>query len=235
MSDEARPMNERAMNEREAVEMLLPWYVTGRLEAAERTQVETWLARDAAMVRQLALIAEDSAATRLANDRIATPRTMTVQGALDRVTGARRPRSTARAHVAAVLRDFFAAPTAGAVRWAAAAAAAVLLLQALAIGGLIGTRQAPDHEVAADDAAARRPGAFALVRFADTATATAIADVLTRLDMSIVAGPKPGGMYRVRIGDATLPAADREARYAALRKETAVVSIVLQAPVLQSP
>ena len=42
--------------EREEIEMLLPWYVTGRLDRADRARVEGYLARHPDVAAQLDLV-----------------------------------------------------------------------------------------------------------------------------------------------------------------------------------
>ena len=73
-------------------------------------------------------------------------------------------------------------------------------------------------------------GTYALVRFADTATTGDVGGLLTGLAMSIVDGPKPGGLYRVRLGDATMSSQQRDERIAALRAARPIVVLATPAP-----
>ena len=65
-------------SEREEIEMLLPWFVTGRLDAADKAKVEAFLAREPAMRRQLDLIREEQGETIAANEAVALPRGVSV-------------------------------------------------------------------------------------------------------------------------------------------------------------
>jgi anti-sigma factor RsiW len=66
----------------EEIEMLLPWFVTGRLERADAERVEAYLACHPEMSRQLDLIREEMAETVGANETIAAPRTLAVERTL---------------------------------------------------------------------------------------------------------------------------------------------------------
>ena len=46
------------MDEREEIEALLPWFVTGKLAEAERVRVELYLAEHPDVARQVALARE---------------------------------------------------------------------------------------------------------------------------------------------------------------------------------
>jgi hypothetical protein len=70
-------------------------------------------------------------------------------------------------------------------------------------------------------------GSTVIVKFADGASAAAVARTLGELNMAIVDGPKPGGTFVIRIGAQSLSKADREARIEALRKASGVIALVL--------
>jgi hypothetical protein len=83
------------------------------------------------------------------------------------------------------------------VRWAALAAAALVVVQAAAIAALLVREPGGAYQTASGQADAE--GIAALVVFADDARAGAIAKLLTEFDASIVEGPKPGGVYKIRL------------------------------------
>ncbi len=189
-----------ALSEREEIEMLLPWYVTGRLDAKDRARVEGYLARDPGMRRQLELIREEQAEAIGANETLRTPSA----GALDRLMAslpARQPGLAQRimgSRLYEAVAEFFAAPTARGVRLAAVAVAALLLVQAAVIATLIvrddsgGTYQTASGQETGE-------GISLLVTFTDEARAPAIAALLRDLDATVVDGPKPGGLYKIRV------------------------------------
>ncbi len=221
--------NGAPFSKREEIEMLLPWYVTGKLDPDERAAVEAHLARDAAMRQQLELIREERRETVAGNEAVAMPRAAALD---DLMADVRRegPQPAAGglfSSLKAVVGGFFAAPTAGAVRWAAAAACAVVFAQAVAIGTLITDRGAPpNYQTASGRQQMAAEGTFALVQFSGAATAASIATALNELDLQIVAGPKPGGIYRVRLADSTLRGAELEQRLGQLKARQDIFSLV---------
>jgi anti-sigma factor RsiW len=202
------------MTEREEIEMLLPWYVTGKLDAADKARVETWLARAPDLARQLDLVRAEQGENLRLNEALRAPASLTV----DRTLAIAQGRAGVLSQAAAWLRELFTAPSSGSVRWAAAAAGVVMLLQAAALGYLASERPVGGYVQATGEQAAVRAGTFVLVRFADTATAKDITTALSDLDMAIVEGPRQGGLFRVKIGLAKLSDAQRDARIATLRQ-----------------
>ena len=59
--------------ERSEIELLLPWYVTGRLDAADKARVESFLAAHPDMKRQLALVREEQEQSAHSNEALGAP------------------------------------------------------------------------------------------------------------------------------------------------------------------
>lgn len=233
--------HERGLD-RAALEEMLPWHAAGTLGRAEAEAVEQALARDPELARRYELVREEHLETIHLNESLGAPSAR----ALDRVMAAmsqeamspqrapgagwhRRPVSWAT-RLAALL-DLLSPR---AVAWAGAAAAVVILLQAGLIAGLaVGERGGAVLEMASYDApagsAAPAAGAFALVRFVPQATAADIARVLEARGATIVDGPKPGGLYRVRVAAEAVTDDDFARLLAAWQAETAVVGFVAKA------
>jgi anti-sigma factor RsiW len=213
------------LSERDEIEMLLPWYVTGRIDAADKARVEAFLVREPAMRRQLDLIREEQDGNIAVNEAIRAPRGVSVERGMAAVAAGTTlgARQTALGFVDRV-RGFFTMPTAAAVRYATVAAAAVFMLQALAIGTLW-TRGGDGYVTASGGGAA--DGATAIVKFVDGASAASVAEALSKLGMTIVDGPKPGGTFVVRVGAKSLTPAERAARISDLRKASGVVGLVM--------
>lgn len=210
-------------NEREEIEMLLPWFVTGKLDAADRAKVEAALTRDPSLRRQIELTREEQDVTFAANEAVPLPRTLSVDSGMKAVAagttlGARQ----AAGGLLETVRGFFAMPTAGAVKWATAAAVAIILLQAVTIGSLL---PRDGYQTASGGGAAA--GTTAIVKFVDGAKVADIAAELSKLGMSIVDGPKPGGMFVVRVSPSKLSSAERTARVNELRRASSIVGAVL--------
>jgi anti-sigma factor RsiW len=218
-----------APTEREEIEMLLPWYVSGRLDAGDRARVESYLARDAGMRHQLDLIRAEQQETIAANEALRTP----AAGALDRLMASlphHTPGLAERITMSSVYQtvaDFFAAPTVRGVRLAAVAAAALLLIQAVTISTLLMRGDGGTYQTASGQADTK--GVSAFVVFADDVRVPAITALLADFDATIADGPKPGGVYKVRLRSSDLSEAARGALLRRLADRRDVVRSVLPA------
>ena len=67
------------MSERDDIEMLLPWYVTGKLDAADRTRVEAYLKSTPDLARQVDLIRAEQDQARRVNEALRAPASLTVE------------------------------------------------------------------------------------------------------------------------------------------------------------
>ncbi len=86
--------------------------------------------------------------------------------------------------------------------------AIAILLQAGLIAGVVIKDRTAAYETASAPSTAPGVGAFTLIRFAPQASSDDINKFLESNKLSIVAGPIPGGLYRVRVGMANMPKAD---------------------------
>ena len=223
-------MNEHTTQEemeREEIEMLLPWYATGRLDRADMARVESYLARHPQLARQLDLVRDEQEQTVAANEALGWPSA----GAIDRLTArlpaASRGGSPWRAGTLFFqgIREFFAAPTAGGVRWAAVGVAALIAVQAATIATLILSDRGGIYQTASGPQSGAA-SVSALVGFTDEATAPAITRLLAEFDASIVDGPKSGGLYRIRLR--TEDRSQAETRLRQLEKRSDIVRVVLR-------
>jgi hypothetical protein len=182
--------------EREEIEMLLPWYATGSLSRADMARVESYLARHPHVARQLDLVRDEQAQAVAANERAGWPSA----GAVERLMAALPGGSPRRAGALRFqwIRDFFAFPTAGGVRWAAAGVAALLAVQTAAIATLLLSDRGGSYQVASGQQGGGE-GVSALIAFTDEATAPAISRLLAEFSANIVDGPKAGGLYTIRL------------------------------------
>lgn len=212
------------LTEREEIEALLPWYVTGRLDRADRARVDAYLGRHPEMRRQLAMIEDDRRTVIEANERIAVPRSLSADAVLNRLP---RDAPGLLARLVGPLRTFFTAPTATGVQWAAAAVALAFVVQGVVIGTLSGPRPGTGYETASGGSQQASQSATVLVRFVAGASLDAIGEALARRDMRIIDGPKPGQLFVVAIGPKDLKAEERDKRVADLRGLSGLVALVL--------
>jgi anti-sigma factor RsiW len=187
-------MNEEV--ERDEIEKLLPWYVTGRLERADVGRVEAYLRRHPDMLPQLDLIRAERSETVRGNEAIGVPRAGMGEDVLAALPPSPPRRAQARRRPSLGRSGgWLSMPTAGRLQWAALVA--LILAQSAVITGLLIFGGGATYRVAAGPS----PGDHlsALVAFADEAKAAAMARLLTEFDATIVDGPKPGGVYKIKV------------------------------------
>lgn len=221
--------DETAFSEREEIEMLLPWYAGGTLDATDRDRVERYLAHHPELRRQLDLIREERHETIMANEALPTAPV----GALERLlanlplrrSGLQRWRSESEGLRALGLLFSQSAPRA--VRFAAYAAAVLLLAQGVAITALILKTNGGAYETAAG-----RKGSGGLaffIAFTDAAPSAAVTGLLQDLDAHIVDGPKPGAIYRILVRTSDRSPSAEQALRRRLAERRDLVRLVLPA------
>lgn len=224
----------------EAADLLLPWHVTGRLEPSDRLRLDAALAADPELRRRRALAQEERDEVVRAEAAAASP--VDEARALERLfaaidadapaspastTTSTRPPRRPTASLLGRLEGWIEALAPRTLTYAAAGVLALALLQATVIASFLaaGGGREPEYATASDPNAAPAilRGTFLLVGFQPTASAEEVAHFLLARNGQIVEGPKPGGLYRVRIADAPLAGAELDRAIATFRAETAVI------------
>ena len=188
-------------NELKQAEALLPWYLTGRLSAEEKLRVERQLQFSEALSRELESLKALRTAVVRSTDELAPPSGdgyTRLMARIDADEGAGEPGRAGRLwhRLTGLLQD--ASPLR--LRPAYALVAAVILFQAVAIGGLVVERIASprDYEIASPtDPVIEFP--TVLVAFRDELPAAALRQIVYDLDGNIVKGPTPEGVYVIEI------------------------------------
>jgi hypothetical protein len=218
MSDDAKPEDEM-----QAIEELLPWYAAGTLDGESVKRVEAALAREPKLQESLRLAREDRDETLTLNERLGAPGSQ-VWARVSAVAQAEPVRPTLWSRLLAIAAPPSSRTTLmpGRWAWAAAAALVVIVLQGGAIVALVSTKTRPDYETASQSPASAE-GAAVLVAFAPDANLRQVAELLQKYRASVVDGPR-GGMFRLRVGDKTMPKDQFDAIVAALRAEPLVRS-----------
>ena len=218
-------MIEKSQVQREEIELLLPWYEKGALSTEDMERVERHLAADAELRSRLVLIQEEVAETIAANEAAGMPgnaaRERLMQQIAAEAANAPRLGFGLRSLIGNVI------PTGLSTGWAMAAAAAVLviLVQAVALTSFIaGDTEQGGYKVASGETAGPAEGTFILVRFHETANIDDVTALLGSLDATIVDGPKPGNVFKLRVSEATLPQGERDAILNALKEKSGIVA-----------
>ncbi|MBK5961363.1 hypothetical protein CCR97_24615 [Rhodoplanes elegans] len=218
--------------DRAALEEMLPWHAAGTLSREEAEAVEQALARDPELAQRFELVCEEMAETVHLNESLGAPSARAMDRVLAAIAAeegpARRPRA---AGFLARLTGVLDALSPRTLAWAGAAAALVIVVQASVIAGLsLAPQESGKLEMASYEGSAgptaEATGTFALIRFQPQASAAEVTHLLETRRVAIVDGPKPGGLFKVRLSDQTLDEAEIGRAIAALQAETAVVGFV---------
>lgn len=185
-------MNERPNEDlpEDEVELLLPFYVNGTLGEADRQAVESWLAENADASAHLLRANEELELTRMDSDALGMPSRQVLDTLMSKV-GAQPARAEGMGIVQRIW-DMLSP------RYAFAGAAALCAVIALQAGYIVYAGQnAPAQYQTATGETTAFSGPTALVAFSGEVEMTRIADTLTELGLTIVDGPKPGGIFVV--------------------------------------
>jgi len=213
------------LSERDEIEALLPWYVTGKLDAGSRARVERYIEAHPEVRTHLTLANEEADAAVASNEAIAAPGPQTLDRLRASIAAAprRKPLGVVFTELSDRFADWVADLAPPRLALAGAAAALLIVIQAAAIGTLVLERgSTPSYQTAAGDETPQE-GFELLVQFSQGATAGDITDLMTRLDGTVAGGPK-AGLYRLRFAGSE--AGDEDAAIAAL-KQSGIVTTVL--------
>jgi hypothetical protein len=201
------------------LEELLPWHAAGTLDSDEAAEVERALAADPELARRFALVREELTETILLNESLGAPSARAMETLFRAIDQDRKVvRRVASPSLGARVAQFFSPRV---LAWSASAAAVIVLLQAGVITRLVmdghesaappvqaaaSATDMPSYETASAPIVTRglEVDSYALVRFAPQAAIADINKFLDDRDAAIVDGPKPGGLYRVRVAHGSL-------------------------------
>lgn len=186
------------------IETLLPWYAAGTLRRRDRVRVDDALRSDPSLAHHVALVREELAETIYLNESLGVPSARAMDrlmAAIDADASAARRRASARA-VAGRFAAFIAGLSPRTLAIAASCAVVAIALQAFVLVDVL-TKSAPT-QTAEVSVPPQGRGTFAMVRFAREASAAEITRFLENYQATLVDGPKPGGLYRIRIAMTTL-------------------------------
>jgi hypothetical protein len=223
-------MTDTHSREAQEIEELLPWYEKGTLGPAEMRRVDDFLRTHPEMQFRLSLIREELAETIAANKRLGMPGTAARErlfAAIAAETGA-APRTGDS--LKAWWRNWLPEGVSPRLGLAAAAACVVIAVQATAL--IAFTLAQPDggYRVASGgEPVQAQSGSYVFIRFTDDAKAAEIMALLKEFNAVVVDGPKPGGVFKVRVGARALNEAEREMTIGKLREKSDIISFVAPA------
>lgn len=214
------------------IEALLPWYANGTLSAEEAAEVEAALATDPLLRAHLVRIEDERIAAIESAEALPLPASRMADrlfAEIGKTAPAARP--TLLSRLFGGLGEQIAALSPSQLGLSAAATALVLLVLGGALGGLVAQRELTQgYQTASGDSAVNPSGAYLLIAFQPAATAAEIEQIVGSVGGSLVDGPRAGGLFKLRIGEATMTAADRKAVTDRLAAEKDIVKLVIAAP-----
>lgn len=230
--------------DRDDIALLIPWYETGALSPEERERVAAYLDAYSTEQRQLALAGEERAAAWTANEAWGRASPEALERVMAAISEPALPAEQARAStvkamsgtwravqaVMSDLRTLFEAPMA---QWAGAAAAILIVAQAATIGVLMNRDPGPDTRsdtygtASGEQPTAVSTGPLLLIIFQNDATVGDVTGLMLEMGLEVIAGPLPGGVYRVRLADESRGAPGLHKVITQLKDKSAVVKTVV--------
>jgi anti-sigma factor RsiW len=208
---------------------LLPWHAAGLLDATDRARVDAALAGDPALRASLARVEEERAETIELNEALGAPSIRARDALFSRIEAeGRRPRRATGDWL-----DRVGAALAGlsprVLAWSTAAAALAIVLQSGMLVATLVNERSPYETASGPGLSVPADGAFALVAFAPEATADEITRALLASRATVVGGPLPGGLYRLRVAERALSADEYGRALEALRSRGPAIRMVAPA------
>ena len=216
------------------IEMLLPWYAAGTLNARDARRVEEALARDPELARQYAVVREEYAETIDLNESLGAPSARAMQKLFAAIDA--EPASQPSFNLSSRIAAFFASLSPRTLAWSASLGAVALLLQAGVIGAVLIKNQAATYQTASlstsepltRDLGAAPAAPRALVRFSSDAKVGDITALLDRYQASIIDGAR-GGLFRLQFGTKAMTKDEVADLMSRLQSEK-IVSLAVAAP-----
>jgi hypothetical protein len=217
------------------IEMLLPWYAAGTLNARDARRVEEALAVDPELAKQYAVIREEYAETIDLNESLGAPSARAMQKLFAAIDAEPVRQPSTSLNLAARVSGFFASLSPRTLAWSASLGALALLLQAGVIGAVLMKNQTATYQTASlsmNEPITRDLGAGtpprALVRFTPDARVADITALLENYQASIIEGAK-GGLFRLQFGNRAMTKDEAASLLSRLQSEK-IVSLAVPAP-----
>ena len=202
-------MTAAKQNEPSEIELLLPWYAAGTLDAHESQQVERALANDPELAARYAWVRAELEQETHVSDAAGEPSARDVKTLFAKIDALPAQKSRTSIDIGARIAEFLTALSPRTLAWSAMAAALAIVLQAGFLAGFVLKEKSPGgFETASAPANVSGEGSYVLLRFQPQATAADVANFLETNKLSIVGGPSTGGLYRVRVAPTKLAKAD---------------------------
>jgi hypothetical protein len=224
-------MMTRNQTEREEIEALLPWHAAGTLSRRDTLRVEAALEEDRDLARQFELVREELSETIHLNETLGAPSARAMEKLFAGIEAEPKRRQRRSFDLAAFIGERLTLFSPRTLAWSATAAVLAIVLQAGLLAGLYlgepGSESPGAFRTASAPTRSFAPaGSYALIGFTAQASAADVTKFLEVHKAAIVDGPKPGGLYRIRIAQAALPKSDLAAIVKQMQDDTKIVRFV---------
>lgn len=224
-------MMTRNQTEREEIEALLPWHAAGTLSRRDAQRVEAALEEDRDLARQFELVREELGETIHLNETLGAPSARAMEKLFAGIEAEPKRRQRRSFDLAAFIGERLTLFSPRTLAWSATAAVLAIVLQAGLLAGLYlgepGSEQPAAFRTASAPTRSFAPaGSYALIGFTAQASAADVTKFLEAHKAAIVDGPKPGGLYRIRVAQAALPKSDLAAIVKQMQDDSKIVRFV---------
>ena len=218
--------------ERRDIEALLPWHAAGTLTRRDAQRVEAALNEDRDLARQFELVREELGETIHLNETLGAPSARAMERLLAGIEAeGAKGRKRQSFNLAAFIGERLSMFSPRTLAWSAVTAALAIVLQAGLLANLYINE--PGSEVPSAYKTASAPtrslgpvGSYALIGFSPQASAADVTKFLEAHKASIVEGPKPGGLYRIRVSATALSKNDLAAIVKQMQDDSKIVRFV---------
>lgn len=207
------------------IDLVAPWSATGKLSRDDAAALDRMLADDPDLAARLDFAEEERAETVALNEALPTPSRASLDRLFQRIEAHEAANAPMTAGLMNRLSSWIAALSPRTMGLAAGAAALVIALQAgLLTQAYFGGSSGTAYETASDGSTpAGVTGTVALVAFQPKAGAGDVAKLLAETKTEIVGGPKPGGVFLVRLSQKALSPQETDAALMRFRDAKALV------------
>ena len=202
-------MTAAKQSEPSEIELLLPWYAAGTLDARELQQVEAALANDPELAARYEWVRAELEQETHVSEVAGEPSDRDVKTLFTKIDALPAQKSRSSIDLGARIAGFLVSLSPRTLAWSAMAAALAIVLQAGFLAGIMLKEKNPGgYETASVPANVSGQGSYVLLRFQPQATAADVANFLETNKLTVVGGPSTGGLYRVLVAPTKLAKAD---------------------------
>jgi hypothetical protein len=214
--------------ERQEIEEMLPWHAAGTLNRRDAHRVEQAIAVDPELARQFALVREELSDTIKLNESLGAPSARAMERLFAGIEAESGPARQARQGFSfgAWLSEKLDALSPRTLAWSGATAALAIALQFGLLASLYvgGQGSKPGFQTASRPEVSQPvSGSYVLISFVADASISEITEFLERNKMTVVDGPRAGGIYRVRVASVAVSRDEAERIVTRIREDGGIV------------